>query len=94
MSFILSVAVAIKGRNPCARALSARFSSSLQELLALRKLQRSQARQGIDVVKLNRGELKKHKAKAEDTPEGISETQKFGLQPGKAEPEDEEWVIH
>lgn len=35
---------------------------SLQELIALRKLQKSQLRQGIDVEKLNRGDLKKQPA--------------------------------
>ena len=35
---------------------------SLQELIALRKLHKSQLRQGIDVEKLNRGDVKKRPA--------------------------------
>lgn len=37
-------------------------ASSVQELIALRKLQKSQLRQGIEVEKLNRGDVKKRPA--------------------------------
>jgi hypothetical protein len=35
---------------------------SVQELIALRKLQKSQLRQGIEVEKLSRGDVKKRPA--------------------------------
>ncbi|KAF8307630.1 hypothetical protein DL93DRAFT_2087889 [Clavulina sp. PMI_390] len=49
----------------------------LQELIALRKLQKSQARIGIDAKRLNRGAEVKKKAVAP-----AEEEQQYGLQPG------------
>lgn len=68
---------------------------SLQELIALRKLQKSQLRQGIDVAKLNRGsDPKKRKARvqgegeAEGEGDGEDEVGSYGLQPRSGKPSD------
>lgn len=52
-------------------------TNSLQELLALRKLQR--AHQGIDVTKLNQGDTKRKRKKAEEE-EAPPDSMSFGLQ--------------
>lgn len=45
----------------------------------LKKLKKAQARQGIDLEKLNRGEEKKSKGKKKEEDAAT----KYGLQPGK-----------
>lgn len=44
----------------------------------LKKLKKSQSRQGIDLEKLNRGEEMKRKGKKKEDP-----AEKYGLQPGR-----------
>lgn len=73
---------------------------SLQELIALRKLQKSQLRQGIDVEKLNRGDLKKQPAaevgEAQNSLQAMQnsraqsddETEGYGLQPKPGKSDD------
>ncbi|KGB79755.2 hypothetical protein I307_02943 [Cryptococcus deuterogattii 99/473] len=52
---------------------------TVEELLMLKKLKKAQARQGIDLEKLNRGEEKKSKGKKKEEDAAT----KYGLQPGK-----------
>jgi hypothetical protein len=58
---------------------------SVEELIALRKLKRT--RKGIDVAKLNKGDLKRKRKAAEeaDAPAAntLASTSTFGLQPRK-----------
>jgi hypothetical protein len=82
-----SVAVHARGPHTQARLLS--FSSTLQELLLLRKYGKQQA--GIDLLKLNQGESKKKKKKEKaDAEEEEEETAAYGLQSKKGKGADDE----
>lgn len=73
--------------------ISSLIPTSLQELLALRKLQRT--RQGIDAVKLSKGDIKKkRKPRIEGEEAGTIDLSGFGLQPQRvaAEPDEDQWV--
>ncbi|WRT67242.1 uncharacterized protein IL334_004209 [Kwoniella shivajii] len=52
---------------------------TIEDLVLLRKLRKSQAQLGIDLVKLNRGEEKKGKNKKKE----LDASEKFGLQAGQ-----------
>ncbi|WVQ98837.1 hypothetical protein IAU59_005968 [Kwoniella sp. CBS 9459] len=54
---------------------------TVEELVMLRKLRKMQAHQGIDLERLNRGEVKKVKGKKKD--EDLDAGEKYGLQAGK-----------
>ncbi|OCF55769.1 hypothetical protein L486_06520 [Kwoniella mangroviensis CBS 10435] len=57
---------------------------TIEDLVLLRKLRKSQAQQGIDLEKLNRGEQEKKGGKGKKKEKDLDASEKYGLQAGPA----------